>query len=96
MTEGCLVSCGFPIFLTLRKFGKPKLSKHTSFIFLLSELWMYCVPLTWQEQESLGYKTHLAALPGTLSLCVSPDCRSDRNYHLFVGLTGQYTGSQNS
>jgi len=27
---------------------------------------MFCVPLTWQEQENLGPKAHLAALPGAL------------------------------
>jgi len=55
---------------------------------------MYCVPLTWQELENLGYKVHLAALPGALSSCVCPGCKLDRNYHLFVSLTGQYTDSQ--
>jgi len=84
-------------FLTLRKFGKPKqLTKHPSVIFLLFELWMYCVPLTWQEQENLGYKAHLAALPGTLFFCVCPGCKSDRNCPLFVGLTSQCKSSQNS
>ena len=84
-------------FLTLQKFGKPKqLTKHSSIIFLLSELWMYCVPLTWQEQESPGHEGHLATLPGALCFCVRTGCKSDRNFPLFVGLTGQYKGSQNS
>ena len=51
------------VFLTLRKFGKPKqLTKHPSVIFLLSELWMCCVPLTWQEQENLGARSSSCSL----------------------------------
>jgi len=57
---------------------------------------MFCVQLTWQEQENLWYKAHLAALPGALSFCICPGFKSDHNYNLFVGLTGQYMGSQNS
>ena len=84
-------------FFALLKFGKHKqLTKHPSIIFLLSELWIYCVPLTWQEQESLGHEAHLAALPGALCFCVCPGFKSDRNYNLFAGLTGRYTGSQSS
>jgi len=56
-------------FLALLKFGKHKTTNRTLFnIFLVSELWMYCVPLIWQEQESLGHEGHLAALPGVLSI----------------------------
>ena len=85
------------IFLTLRKFGKPtQLTKHPSVIFLLSELRMYCVPLTWQEQESLGHEAHLAALSGALWFFARPGCKLGRNCHLFLGLTGRYGGSQNS
>jgi len=29
---------------------------------------MYHTPLTWEGQESLGYKAHLEALPGALWL----------------------------
>jgi len=54
---------------------------------------MYCVPLTWKEQESLGHEAHLAALPGALfvcvCVCVCPSCKSDRNYDLFAGLTSR-------
>jgi len=35
---------------------------------MLSELWILCAPLTWQEQESFRRKVHLAALPGPLLL----------------------------
>jgi len=35
-------------FLNLLKFGRHKqLTKHTSNILLLSELWMFYAPLTW-------------------------------------------------
>jgi len=41
--------------------------KMTNKIFLnnfpASELCIQCIQLTWQEQENLGTKTHLAALP---------------------------------
>ena len=35
-------------------------------IFLLSELWIHCAPLTWQEQEDFGPESHLAGLPEAL------------------------------
>ena len=57
---------------------------------------MYCVQLTRQEQENVGYKAHLTALPGALSFYVCLGCKLECNYHLFVDLTGRYTGSQNS
>jgi len=43
-----------------------QLIKHSSIIFLLSELWIHCVPLTWQEQEDVGPEAHFGALPGAL------------------------------
>jgi hypothetical protein len=56
---------------------------------------MYCAPLTWQEQENLGYKAHLTALTEVLCFCVRPGCKLDRNYNLFAGPTSWCTGSQN-
>ena len=86
-------------FPALLKFGKHKTINETLFShFPKSELWMFCVPLTWQEQEDLGPKP------------ISEPC-SDHyifasvsvgswivifNYYLFTALTGQYVGSENS
>jgi len=73
-----------------------QLTKHSSIIFLLCELWIYCVPLTWQEQESLGHEAHVAALPEAFCFAYVPVVSLDLNNDLFTDLTGQYTGSQNS
>jgi hypothetical protein len=51
---------------------------------------MYCMPLTWQEQESLGHEAYLTALPGALCFCVFSGCKLDHNNNLFAGLTDQY------
>jgi len=50
------------------KFGKYKTTNksfHNHFPFRL-ELWMYHTPLTWYEQENLGYKAHVEVLPRAL------------------------------
>jgi len=73
-----------------------QLTKHPSIIFLLSELWIYCAPLTWQEQESLGLEAHLRALLEALRFASVSVVSLGLNNHLFTGLTGQYSGSQNS
>jgi hypothetical protein len=52
----------------LRKFGKYKTTNKSfqnHFPFCL-DLWMYLIPLTWYEQENLGYKAHVEALPRAL------------------------------
>jgi len=74
-----------------------QLTKHyPSIIFLLSELWIYCAPLTWQEQESLERQAHFAALLEALGFSSASVVSLDLNNYLFAGLTGRYTGSQNS
>jgi len=45
-----------------------QLIKHFSITFLLSELWIHCAPLTWQEQEDFGSEAHFGALLGALYL----------------------------
>jgi len=70
--------------------------KHPSINFLLSELWILCAPLTWQEQENFGREAHLTALPKALCFAsVSVESWIVINY-LFTALTGQCMGSQNS
>jgi hypothetical protein len=55
------------LIFTLYKIWKTKqLIKHSSIIFLRSELWIQFAPLNWQEEEGLGRKPHPAPLPGTL------------------------------
>jgi len=54
---------------------------------------MFCAPLTWQEQESLGREAHLAVLPEALRFASVSVVSLDFNY-LFSGLTVQYKGSQ--
>jgi len=52
----------------LHKFGKYNTTNRNfpnHFPFYL-ELWMYHIPLTWCEQENLGYKAHVEALPRAL------------------------------
>jgi len=50
----------------LLKFGRHKTTNQIPFNFLLPELWIFCAPLTWQEQENMGRKAYLAALPEAL------------------------------
>jgi hypothetical protein len=58
---------------------------------------MFCVPLTWQEQENLGRKAHLAALPEALPfLCLSRLLSWIVIIIYLLVLTGQYAGSHNS
>jgi hypothetical protein len=57
---------------------------------------MYCIPLTWQEQESLEHEAHVAALPEALCFAYIPVVSLDLNNDLVTGRTGQCTGSQNS
>jgi hypothetical protein len=77
-----------------------QLIKLSSIIFLLSELWMSCAPLTWQEQVGLGHKPHPAAFPGALAFAsvsigswiVTPVHCSYRLIYGFTDLiTQQYT-----
>jgi len=76
---------------------KHKTTNQTPFNqFPISELWILCAPLTWQEQENFGRKAHLAALPEALSfVSISVESLIVINY-LFTGLTVQCVGSQNS
>jgi len=73
-----------------------QLIKQPSIIFLLSELWIHCAPLTWQEQEDFGSEAHFGALPETLYFCACLGWKLDRNSYFFTVRTGEYWGSENS
>jgi len=73
-----------------------QLIKHPSINFLLSDSWILCAPLTWQEQENFGLKANPAALPEALSFAsISVERWIVINY-IVTGLAARCMGSQNS
>ena len=63
---------------------------------MLSELWIHCAPLTWQEREEFWARSPFRSLARSTIFCVCIGRWLDRNYYLFTALTGQYVGSENS
>jgi hypothetical protein len=81
---------------TLHKFGKYKTTNRSfrnHFPFCL-ELWMYHTPLTWYEQENLGYKAHVEVFAQSTAVFASLHIVSWITKTLHVGPTGRYTRSK--
>jgi hypothetical protein len=60
---------------TLPKFGEYQ--TNNSFKSFSVGVWMYHTPLTWYEQENLGHKAHIEALPQHCGFCVFTRSKMD-------------------